>query len=134
MSYAIVINNNETWLICGGRSFDDEAMFDDVMARLLGMWGCPSRVIHGAANGADSLADRWAKRLAVDVVPCPPDWANYGRAAGPVRNEDMLIKHKPKRVIAFPGGAGTADMVKRAKNRRGEIDVVEINPAGTSAE
>ncbi len=122
----IVIKNNETWLICGGRKFADQAMFDDVMQRLLGMWGCPSRIIHGAAPGADAMADAWARHMAIEVVAVPAEWKNYGNAAGPIRNEDMLMKHKPQRVIAFPGRNGTADMVRRAKNRRGEIDVIEI--------
>lgn len=126
--FEVVINNNETWLICGGRHFEDQAMFDEVMGRLLGMWGCPGKVIHGAASGADTMAAAWADRLAVASVAVPADWATHGKAAGPIRNEDMLMKHKPKRVIAFPGGKGTADMITRAKNRRGEIDVVEIKP------
>lgn len=127
--FEVVINNNETWLICGGRNFEDQAMFEEVMGQLVGMWGCPSKVIHGAAKGADALAAAWAARLAIACVGCPADWNGpMGRAAGPIRNEDMLMKHKPKRVIAFPGGKGTADMITRAKNRRGEIDVVEIKP------
>lgn len=125
----IAILNNETWLICGGRHFADQAMFDDVMSRLIEMWGCPGKVVHGAQTGADTMADAWARRMAIDPVPCKADWGRHGNAAGPMRNEDMLIKHKPKRVIAFPGGKGTADMVKRAKNRGGGIDVVEIKPA-----
>ena len=122
----IVIKNNETWLVCGGRKFADQAMFDDVMARLLGMWGCPSKIVHGAAPGADTMADTWGRQMAIEVIAVPADWDKHGNAAGPIRNEDMLMKHRPKRVIAFPGRNGTADMVRRAKNRRGEIDVIEI--------
>ena len=122
----VAIQNNETWLICGGRKFADQAMFDDVMTRLCGMWGCPAKIVHGDAPGVDKMADAWGKHMAIEVVPVPADWDNHGKAAGPIRNEDMLIKHKPKRVIAFPGRNGTADMVRRAKNRRGEIDVIEI--------
>jgi len=122
----IAILNNETWLICGGRNFSDQSMFDDVMSRLIDMWGCPSKIVHGAASGADKMADAWGKRMALLVAPVEAEWDKYGKAAGPIRNEDMIIHHKPKRVIAFPGGRGTADMVQRAKNRRGEIEVIEI--------
>ena len=123
---SVVICNNETWLICGGRSFADQALFDSAMSDLLGMFGHPSKVIHGAATGADAMADVWANRLAVEVVGCPADWDKHGKRAGPIRNEEMLMKHRPKKVVAFPGGHGTADMVRRAKLRRGEIDVIEI--------
>jgi hypothetical protein len=122
----LAILNNETWLICGGRNFDCMETFDAVMGQLVGMWGLPSKIVHGAASGADSLADRWGKRVAIEVIAMPAEWEKHGSAAGPLRNEDMLMQHKPKRVIAFPGGRGTADMVRRAKNRRGEIDVIEI--------
>jgi hypothetical protein len=122
----VVILTDETWLLCGGRDFSDQALFEAAMADLVGMYGCPRKVVHGAAPGLDTMADIWAKRLAVDVVACRADWDKHGKAAGPIRNEDMLIDHEPKRVIAFPGGKGTADMVRRARNRRGKIDVIEI--------
>lgn len=38
-----------------------------------------------------------------------------GKAAGPIRNQRMLDDGKPDRVLAFPGGRGTANMVKLAK-------------------
>lgn len=43
------------------------------------------------------------------------DWSKDGRKAGPVRNSVMLSVGKPDLVIAFPGGRGTADMVRKAK-------------------
>lgn len=124
----IAIMNGETWLFCGGRTFADQIMFDDVMVRLVGMFGCPAKVVHGNAKGLDAMAAEWADRMAIPSIGVPADWATHGKAAGPIRNEDMLIDHKPKRVIAFPGGKGTADMLQRARNRRGEIEVIEIKP------
>jgi hypothetical protein len=43
------------------------------------------------------------------------DWNTHGRAAGPIRNQRMLDEVKPELVVAFPGGRGTADMVRRAR-------------------
>jgi len=45
---------------------------------------------------------------------CHADWETHGRAAGPIRNEKMLT-WKPDLVVAFPGGVGTADLVRRAE-------------------
>lgn len=123
-----VLLTNETWLVCGGRDFADQRMFDTIMSHLVSQRGCPSKIVHGNATGADAMADVWGKHLAIQVVPCPADWAKLGNAAGPVRNEDMLIDHKPKLVVAFPGGRGTADMLARANRRRGAIDVIEVKP------
>ena len=123
--FNVVFKNYETWLICGGRNFADQAMFDDVMSRLMEMWGCPECVVHGGATGADAMAGKWASQMAIGAIEVKADWQLHGPAAGPIRNELMLTDHKPKRVIAFPGGKGTADMVTRAR-KRPEVDVAEI--------
>lgn len=129
----VAIINGETWAFTGGREFSDQIMFDDVMVRLVDMFGCPSKVVHGAAKGLDTMAGAWASRMAIECVAMAADWQRHGHAAGPIRNEDILSKHKPKRLIAFPGGRGTADMVQRAKNRRGEVEVIEIKPEPAAA-
>lgn len=121
-----VPKNYQTWLICGGRGFTDATMFDAAMGDLLQLKGCPERIIHGAARGADSMAAEWGARMALDVVAVPADWERHGKAAGPIRNAAML-QYDPHLVIAFPGGRGTADMVKQA--RAMGIDVAEIQAA-----
>lgn len=47
----------------------------------------------------------------------PADWDKYGKRAGYLRNVQMLDEGKPDLVVAFPGGKGTAMMVKLAKER-----------------
>jgi len=110
-------------LVCGGRDFNDWVkacgVFDSEDEHL-GI----DVVIHGAARGADSLADRWARERGKPTLPFPADWHLNGRAAGPIRNQRMLDEGKPNIVIAFPGGRGTADMVRRA--RAAGIPVEEI--------
>lgn len=121
--------NGETWLICGGRDFTNQPLFESVMHQILELRGCPSKVVHGAARGADSLAGEWARKMAIEQVRMPADWRAHGKAAGPIRNEAMLVEQKPKVVIAFPGGSGTADMVSRAHKVEG-VDVIEVKLNG----
>lgn len=116
--------NGQIWLICGGRNFYEPEMFNAAMSDLMMLRGCPDCVVHGAALGADRLADEWGKRLALDVVAVPAAWDIHGRGAGPIRNQRMIDEHHPHLVVAFPGGKGTADMVRRA--RAAGIDVAEI--------
>src|SRR5690554_3978 len=99
-------------LVCGGRKFGDRALFNAVMApyRLRA-----SVIIHGAARGADRMADNWAQTWGIHVERYPAKWHQYGKAAGPLRNQQMLDEGRPDLVIAFPGGNGTADMVTRAR-------------------
>lgn len=47
-------------------------------------------VIHGAAAGIDSIAEQAAGRLSIPTSVFPADWKQYGKSAGPIRNEEML--------------------------------------------
>lgn len=112
-------------LICGGRSFYNERLFNETMDKLIAATTPFTCIVHGGAPGADSLADRYARRHSIDVKVYKADWTSYGRFAGPMRNEKMLDDNPDiELVIAFPGGFGTADMVKKAKKRK--IIVLEI--------
>jgi hypothetical protein len=99
-------------IVCGGRDYADADM-----AEYLLTWLAPAAIAHGDARGADRLAHDWAIRHGVVVTRYPADWS-LGRKAGPLRNQHMLEDFKPDFVVAFPGGRGTADMVKRAKEAR----------------
>ena len=76
-------------------------------------------VVHGDCRGADRLAGRAARELGLDVWAFPADWKRHGKAAGPIRNEEMLIFTKPQYVLAFHDAIdkskGTKDMVKRSR-------------------
>lgn len=73
-----------------------------------------SAVISGGAKGADRHANEWACGKGVTSIQFKADW-QLGAKAGPLRNQRMIDEGKPDLVIAFPGGKGTADMVRRAK-------------------
>lgn len=72
--------------------------------------------VHGAARGVDTLIGEWAKVQGFTVKPYPirPIQDGYSRSCGCRRNERMLTDSKPDALIAFPGGTGTADCVRRA--------------------
>lgn len=111
-------------LVCGGRDYADYKRLSDVLGELYG--SAPFEVlIHGAASGADRLAGEWADQHGVPELPVPAQWGRYGNRAGPIRNAHML-NAKPDLVVAFPGGRGTADMVRQA--RRAGVEVREIAP------
>ena len=74
-------------------------------------------IIHDGAPGADTLAAEVAQELGIRARAYPADWRKHGRAAGPIRNQLMLDDGKPDILVAFPGGKGTADMIRRATGR-----------------
>lgn len=111
-------------LVCGDRNWADRA----AVARFIAE-ADPEVVIHGAARGADSLAGEEATRLGISVEAYPADWTRYGRAAGPVRNQQMLTEGRPDAVLAFhediTNSKGTADMVRRARKAGLPVTVVD---------
>jgi hypothetical protein len=100
-------------LVCGDRSFDDGELLASVLDGLEPMQ--VSVIIHGAAPDADTLAGRGAELCRVPIEAFPADWEKHSRAGGPIRNARMLAEGKPDLEVAFPGGRGTANMVKQAR-------------------
>lgn len=88
----------------------------------------PECLIAGDASGVDDFAVEWAFVNGIAAAKWYACWDKFGKAAGPIRNAAMLKFGKPDLVLAFPGGAGTADMVKKA--RTAGVEVREVNANG----
>jgi len=82
----------------------------------------------GWRTGADTLGQEWAEARGVPCDVFMANWAGLGRKAGPIRNQEMLDQGRPNMVVAFPGGRGTADMVRRA--RGAGVEVIEVGEDG----
>lgn len=110
-------------LVCGGRDYTNVAHIWTMLDRLHNEHRFTA-LIQGGALGADHYANEWAKtKPEIERHVCKADWKTHGKAAGPIRNARML-EWQPDLVIAFPGGSGTADMVRRAK--ASGIQVIEL--------
>jgi len=114
-------------LVCGGRDFDDAGLIISILDRLHTEKSF-TVLIHGNARGADMIADAWACRKGVPREPYglpQGEWDELGKKAGPLRNQRMLDEGKPDMVVAFPGGGGTKDMVRRAV--KAGVAIHEVN-------
>lgn len=112
-------------LVCGGRDYQDR----ELMFSVLDGWHARmhiSLVIEGGQSGADRLAKEWAISRGVHHAGVTALWKTYGNSAGPIRNRVMLTLG-PHMVIAFPGGKGTADMVRAAKEAEIAVHVIQSN-------
>ena len=85
-------------------------------------------VIEGEARGADTLAREYGERHGIPVLAFPADWNKHGRAAGPIRNKQMLTEGKPELVVAFrgPNSKGTQNMIDQSKKSNIPVKVVDI--------
>lgn len=102
-------------LICGDRNWGSKFIIKKYLESF-----SPDLVIEGGCKGADRLAAEAANELGIPVKPMPAKWGLYGKAAGPIRNREMLDE-KPDLVLAFhfdiAGSSGTADTLFEADNR-----------------
>jgi predicted polyphosphate/ATP-dependent NAD kinase len=106
-------------IVCGGRDYRDHQTVDAVLSSL------PiTQLATGCAQGADRLARQWANRKRIPYRVFRAEWKELGRKAGPIRNQQMLDTFRADALIAFPGGKGTADMVRRA--RKADLPVLEV--------
>ena len=102
-------------------------------------------LLHGGARGADAAIGRAAQQLGWSALVMPAQWQLHGRAAGPIRNRELLEQAVARAVVhsshgsiasvlvvAFPGGAGTASLVQQAR-RMASRSPVPISVAEVSA-
>lgn len=121
-------------LVCGGRQYWDVQHVYNTLTDIDDKRGPITCIIHGGAGGADHHGMMWGQLVAhtakrkIAVRGFTADWGRYGDAAGPIRNALMLEDGKPDLVVAFPGGKGTASMVKLAKYAGVEVMKVSSRP------
>jgi len=123
-------------LVCGGRDFTDWVLLEQTLHEMLynlhKAFVTEIVFISGGARGADALAKDFAlslKHLNIGYEEYPADWDKHGKAAGSIRNQQMLDEGKPDLVVAFPtkNSRGTYDMIRRAK--LAGVEVVQVTHA-----
>lgn len=104
-----------TLAIIGSRNFTDYDFMREKIQALLDRLPGMERVVSGGAKGADALSERIAIDFGLDHRHIPAEWSKYGRAAGPLRNEKVILEADV--VAAFPLGEskGTQDGIRKAR-------------------
>ena len=79
-------------LITGSRDWTDKVTVNQALREAWLTFGRPygTVVVHGGARGADYIADVYAKRLGFRTEPHKADWDIFGKAAGFIRNKEMV--------------------------------------------
>lgn len=110
-------------LVCGGRDFNDKDMLESLLDEIHRQCYI-TLLIDGGASGADGLARLWAKDNTIEVMTFGAEWEIYGKSAGPIINKKMPREGNPDMVVAFPGGVGTANMVRISEDAGVEVVLV----------
>jgi hypothetical protein len=105
--------------VIGSRGFEDYEQMKAIL-KDKGLTG----IVSGGAKGADTLAERYAKESGLPVETIKPEWTKYGRAAGMVRNKEIVSKADI--VFAFWDGTskGTKSSIDFAKKTGKKIEII----------
>lgn len=102
--------------IVGTRTFNDYELMKRKLSDLVGI----ELIISGGAEGADTLARRFAKEHNIEIIEFLPNWNEHGKAAGPIRNE-FIVKACTHIVLFWdgrsPGTRSSLELAKKHKKR-----------------
>jgi hypothetical protein len=112
-------------IIAGSRSLTD---YELVEAAVEASGFTITEVISGAARGIDQLGERWAEAHGVPVRRFPANWEEHGRAAGPIRNREMIAVADTL-IAIWNGSPGTEDVIRQARRAGLRIYVSRVGDA-----
>ena len=120
-------------IIAGSRDFNDYELLKKSAIEIITkktMLPDLTRIISGGARGADTLGERFANEMGLEISRFIPDWDGLGKRAGYVRNAEMakfaVEDDNDGMLIAFWDGQsrGTKHMIDLAKRYGLEVYVV----------
>ena len=113
-------------IIAGGRDFNDYSLLKAKCDKILANKGQTHNivVITGAARGADSLGEQYARENGYAIDSRPADWNAHGKSAGFIRNVQMA--NSANALIAFWDGNshGTKHMIETAIHKGLEVRTI----------
>jgi YspA, cpYpsA-related SLOG family len=108
-------------LICGSRDYNNPSKVLEILRRYVDQ---NPVIVHGDAPGADSCGKLAAEILELEVEPHPADWKKHGKAAGPIRNQEMATTGIDLGLAFWDGKSkGTRDMMNRLHKLGVEVKV-----------
>lgn len=113
-------------IVAGGRDFDDyELLKSNLDSALRNIRKRKDVIIvSGAARGADSLGERYAKEEGLRLESFPANWKEHGNKAGPIRNIEMA--KVANALVAFwdQKSRGTDHMIRVAKRMDLKVRII----------
>lgn len=114
-------------LVCGDREWKDRRRMESVLFDIF----CEhDTLIFGCCRGADNMAyDILHAEYGneINYAPYPAEWNKYGKAAGHIRNKQMIDEGRPELVLAFHNNIdkskGTLNMIKQANKAGIEVRI-----------
>lgn len=113
--------------IVGSRTFNNYCFLAEVVAGYLQAHNLtPSVIVSGGADGADALAERYAREHNIPLQIYPADWKRYGRSAGAKRNQEIVNMSDILIAFRVSNSAGTTITINMARTKGISVHVVEL--------
>ena len=100
----------------GGRDFNDYESLKKELAKFIEENNISlNSIVSGGAKGADTLAEKFATEMGVEMIIFKPNFEKHGRGAALARNTQII--ENSDIVFAFSDGKskGTHDSIKKAE-------------------
>jgi len=106
----------------GGRDHNNP----ELIGRILSAVDPKGIIVGDCPTGVDLYVRAWCERNRINFTVFEADWCEYGKAAGPLRNEDMIdFALKMNAILlSFKGGKGTKNCTDYARSKN--MIVMEI--------
>jgi YspA, cpYpsA-related SLOG family len=111
-------------IIAGSRTIEDYLLVEQAI-RESGFE--ITEVVSGTARGVDRLGEQWAFQRGIPVQRFFPDWDQFGKRAGFLRNEQMAKYAEALIAVSKNGSSGTNDMIRRAELNNLKIHILYLN-------
>jgi hypothetical protein len=105
--------------VIGSRGFNNYELVKETLSKIN-----ITLIVSGGAKGADTLGEQYAKDNGIETKIFLPDWEKHGKAAGMLRNTDII--NESEVVIAFWDGSskGTLDSINKAKKLNKKLIII----------
>lgn len=112
--------------IVGSRGFGGVEVFVERVEQWIVKNGRPDRIVTGCARGTDAMARRFAADKKIPLVVKPAEWRKYGRAAGPIRNAEIVKECTTMLAFRMEMSPGTSNSIALAKKANKPVEVVDV--------
>lgn len=86
-----------------------------------------TEVVSGRARGIDQSGEQWAARRKIPIKKFPADWNKLGKAAGPIRNEQMG-QYADAAIVIWDGiSTGSRGMYEIMKKLKKPVLLFKVN-------
>ena len=114
-------------IVAGSRGFTDYNFVKERLNHFLSNKLPNVEIVSGHARGVDTLGEIYAKEYNLNCKIFPADWNTHGKAAGPIRNQQMSTYADALIAFKTPESRGTLNMIKTATKDKLIVRVIEVD-------